>query len=73
MSETSLQDRPELLRIDAHILQSELMVTRQQARVDRLERTGNESSLSRSLLQNFKIALQLQYAHRDHVLRQLRH
>jgi hypothetical protein len=62
-----------LLRIDARIFQSELIVTRQRARVDNLERAGHDSSLSRSVLRNFQTCLQLQYAHRNRALRQLRH
>ena len=53
MSQIPLQDQADLARIDAHILQSELIVTRQQARVNSLERVGNDRSLSRSLLKNF--------------------
>jgi hypothetical protein len=67
------QDLAELSRIDADILQSELAVTRQQARVDGLERAGNDSSLSRSVLKNFKSSLALQYAYRARALRQLPH
>jgi hypothetical protein len=70
MSQISNQEQAELSRIDAHILQSELIVTRQQARVDRLERAGNDSSLSRSVLKNFRTSLDLQYTHRAHALRQ---
>lgn len=59
------------LLLDQCIFQSELMVTRQRMRVGRIERAGNDSSLSRSLLQNFETALRLQYANRDRVRRQL--
>jgi hypothetical protein len=69
----STRELAELSRIDAHILQSELVVTRQQARVDDLERAGNDSSLSRSVLKNFKSSLALQYAYRARALRQLPH
>jgi hypothetical protein len=62
-----------LSRIDAHILQSELIVTSQQARVDSLERAGNNGALSRSLLMNFKASLELQYAYRARALRQSTH
>jgi hypothetical protein len=72
MSRVSHQDRTELARVEAHILQSELIVTRQQARVDSLERAGNDGSLSRLLLKNFKTALEIQYAYRNRALRQLR-
>jgi hypothetical protein len=64
-----MQDLAELSRIDADILQSELAITRQQARVDDLKRAGNDGSLSRSLLKNFKFSLELQYAYRASVLR----
>jgi len=74
MSQTSrTQDLAELSRIEAHILQSELAVTRQQVRIDSLERAGNDSSLSRSVLKNFRTALGLQYAYRARAQRQLRH
>jgi hypothetical protein len=73
MSHIDQQALADLSRIDAHILQSELIVTRQQARVDNLDRTGNDSSLSRSVLRNFQNCLQLQYAYRNRALRQLRH
>jgi hypothetical protein len=73
MSQMSQQDLSNLSRIDAHIFQSELIVTKQQARVQSLERTGNDSSLSRSVLRNFQISLELQYAYRNRALRQLRH
>jgi hypothetical protein len=65
-------DLTELCRIDADILQSELIVTRQRARVESLERAGNNSALSRSLLKNFKASLELQYAYRS-ALRQSTH
>jgi hypothetical protein len=65
-------DLAELCRIDADILQSELIVTRQRARVESLERAGNNSALSRSLLKNFKASLELQYAYRS-ALRQSTH
>jgi hypothetical protein len=73
MSHIAHQELADLSRIEAHILQSELIVTRQQARVDNLERAGNDSSLSRSVLRNFQACLQLQYAYRNRALRQLRH
>lgn len=73
MSQIIQHDLAELLRIDAHILQFELNVTRQQARVDSLERAGNDSLLSKSVLKNFTISLELQYLHRARALRQLRH
>jgi len=50
------QDLADLSRIDAHILQSELIVTRQQKLVDNLERAGNDSSLSRSVLRELRLA-----------------
>jgi adenylosuccinate lyase len=73
MSHITHQDLTDLSRIDARIFQSELIVTAQQARVDSLERTGNDSSLSRSVLRSFQTCLHLQYAHRKRVLHQLRH
>jgi hypothetical protein len=72
MSRISHQAQAELARVDAHIFQSELIVTRQQARVDSLERAGNDGSLSRLLLKNFKTVLEIQYAYRNRALRQLR-
>jgi hypothetical protein len=73
MSQLSQQDLAELSRIDADILQSELIVTGQQARVDGLERAGNDGSLSRSLLKNCRTLLELQYTYRARALRHLRH
>jgi hypothetical protein len=73
MSQATQQDLAYLTRIDAHILQSELAVTRQQVRVNGLERAGSDSSLSTSVLKNFKTALELQYAYRARALRQLRY
>jgi hypothetical protein len=73
MSQIPEQDLADLARIDAHILQSELIVTRQQARVNSLERVGNDRSLSSSLLKNFRTSLELQYAYRARALRQLKH
>ena len=73
MSQLAQPYLDDLSRIEAHILLSELNVTRQQARLDNLERTGNDGSLSRSLLKNFKNSLELLYAHRAHALRQLKH
>ena len=72
MSQMTQQEAAELSRIDARILQSELNVTRQQARVDTLERAGNNSPLSRSVLKNFRASLALQYSYRARALRQLR-
>jgi hypothetical protein len=59
MSQMTLHDLSELSRIDAHILQPELIAASQKARVDNLERAGNDSALSRSLLKNFKASLEL--------------
>jgi hypothetical protein len=73
MTQLSQQDLAELSRIDAHILQLELIVTRQQARIENLERAGDDGSLSRSLLKNFKASLELQYAYRARALRWLSH
>jgi hypothetical protein len=73
MFQATQHDLYELSRIDAHILQSELIITNQQARVDSLERAGNNSALSRSLLKNFKASLELQYAYRARALRQSTH
>ena len=73
MFQATQQDLADLARIDAHILQSELNVTRQQALVDRLDRVGDDSLLSRSILKNFKTSLDLQYEHRAHALRQSGH
>jgi hypothetical protein len=67
------QDLAELSGIDGRILQSELIVTRQRARVENLERAGKDSSLSKSVLRNFINVLAFQYAHRGRVLRQLRY
>jgi hypothetical protein len=73
MSQATQQDLADLACIDAHIFQSEQAVTRQEARVDGLERAGSDSSLSTSVLKNFKTALELQYAYRARALRELRH
>lgn len=70
MSQMSRQELAELSRIEACILQSELIITKQQARVDSLEAAGNDSLLSQSILKNFKTSLDLQYAHRARALRQ---
>ena len=72
MSQASQQNLAHLERIDAHISRSEQAVTKQQARVDGLESAGNDSSLSRSVLKNFKTCLELQYSHRASARRELR-
>jgi hypothetical protein len=58
----------ELAMIERHIIQCELNVSAQRARVARLERTGRDATSSRNLLDNLEAALALHYAYRSRTL-----
>jgi hypothetical protein len=61
----------QLAMVQRHIVKSELNITAQRGRVASLEEAGRDAALSSSLLRTFEATLDLHYAHRRRVLREL--
>jgi hypothetical protein len=59
----------QLATVERQIAQSEMNVSAQRHRIHAREWADGDATFSRSVLENFEIALRLHYDHRDRILR----